>query len=157
MAGRDPILCAPPARADRHLIKRLNRGAIPTIADQGARVRTFERSSVWRRARKGSISGNCSRSVSGATCPPHHGCRCGADGQGSRSLATCEASTSALPGLAVCPSLLVTLPFSTTMPTGHPLEPRSSKPGRSTFQWRMGVLHTWKVIPPRLSGHGSRQ
>lgn len=47
MAGCDPILCAPPARADHHLIKRLDSDAIATIADQGARVRTFERSSVW--------------------------------------------------------------------------------------------------------------
>ena len=77
-------------------------------------------------------------------CDLHHveGCH------GSRSLATCETSTSALPRIAVCPSMLVMVTLQMMMPTGHLLEPRSSKHGRSTRHWMMGR-------PPRMEGHPS--
>ena len=77
-------------------------------------------------------------------CDLHHvACR-----QGSRSPATCETTTSALPRLTVRHDMLVMSPFQTTMRTGHPLEPRSSKYGRSTCQRMMGR-------PPRMEGHPS--
>jgi hypothetical protein len=66
---------------------------------------------------------------------------------GITTLATCETSTSALPRLAVCLSMLVMVTLQMMMPTGHPLEPRSSKHGR-TCQWMMGR-------PPRMEGHPS--
>jgi hypothetical protein len=46
------------------------------------------------------------------------------------------------------PSMLVMVTLQMMMPTGHPLEHRSSKHGRSTCYWMMGR-------PPRMEGHPS--
>jgi hypothetical protein len=48
----------------------------------------------------------------------------------------------------VCPFMLVMVIFQMMMRAGHPMEPRSSRHGRSTCQWMMGR-------PPRMEGHPS--
>jgi hypothetical protein len=61
--------------------------------------------------------------------------------QGSRSLSTCQASTSDLRRLAVRPATLGRYTFQTMMPAIHPLEHRSSTLGSPTFQTMMPAIH----------------